>query len=241
MTQIVVTRPRDEAETLARRLADRGYEALIAPMMEIVAVDTVLPPLDDYQALAFTSANGVRIFAARSARRDLPAYAVGASTAGALRRAGFQTIRQSAGDAGALAELIERSGADSILHLSGRAVARDLAALLAPAGIEVDRAVLYDARPIAALPPDLAGALYACTIGHVLFFSARTAAIFGTLVGAAGLTEMVGSISAYCFSAEVAAQAARLPWKRVAVAERPTTASLVALLPVADGTNSDGR
>ena len=239
--QVVITRPRDEAGRLARQLEARGYEPLIEPILEIVSLDVALPQLDPYSALVFTSANGVRAFAALSSQRDLPAYAVGSGTAAVLREAGFRTVRDAAGDAAGLADLIHRTRqCGPVLHLSGRAVARDLGSLLAPAGIRVDRVALYDAQPAAALSQDLTQALYACTVGNVLFFSARTATIFGTLVSEAGLGQMVGSVTACCLSGQVAAAAACLFWKRVAVAELPTTEALLALLPFAEGAVSHG-
>ncbi len=241
--QVVVTRPREEAEELAQRLDGLGYEALIEPMMTIVPLDAPLPAPRDYAALAFTSANAVRIFAARAPERDLPVYAVGGRTAQALRDAGFADIRDAGGDAAALAALIRSSSlpGGSVLHLSGRAVARDLNTLLAPDGIKVDRCAIYDAQPSARISARLEEALYARTFDHVLFFSPRTASIFETLINQAGLAQMVTSVTAFCLSAEVAASAAALPWKRIGVAVRPNSASVLALLPIIDRTIPHGR
>jgi uroporphyrinogen-III synthase len=231
MRQVVVTRPRDEAKQLAEELAGLGLEPLVAPMLLVEALNPVIPRLERYGALAFTSANAVRAFAPRSAERVIPAYAVGEQTAAALRGAGFRDVRRAAGDAEALAALIA-AAADRrpILHVSGRAVARDLSRLLEPAGITVDRIELYDARPIPELPANLVAALYACTVDTVLFFSARTAGIFGTLLNDAGLTKMACSITAICLSAQVAHTASALPWSTVKIAERPRTRDMIALL-----------
>ena len=128
---VVVTRPGNAARELAVEIVRRGYEPLIAPMLVIETLDTPLPDLGRYGAIAFTSANGVRAFAERSSERGVPAYAVGGATATALRAAGFRDIRLAGGDADALASLIAVS-ADRrpVLHISGSVIARDLA----PAG-----------------------------------------------------------------------------------------------------------
>ncbi len=235
---VVITRPRDEAESLAAALQDRGYSTLIEPMLKIVEIRAAIPDLKSYDALAFTSANGVRFFAARSADRRLPAFAVGGKTADALRAAGFVDIRAAAGDALALAASIRAATPtiSRILHVSGTATARDLAKLMGP-GQSVDRLVLYGAIAAGDFSADLVDALYACTVRYVLFFSPRTATAFGTLIGKIGLTEMICSCSALCFSARVAAAAADLPWATVRVAVEPTADSLLSLLPVepADG------
>jgi uroporphyrinogen-III synthase len=183
--------------------------------------------------LVFTSANGARIFARRSSERALPAYAVGRRTAETLRGAGFSDVRAGAGDAEALAALIERNlgNRGPILHISGRDVAHDIGGLLTPARIAVDRLVAYEAVVVSELSPALVAALYACTVNHVLFFSVRTAGAFGTLLRERGLTYMIGSSSALCLSSQIAAEAEKLPWRSVEIASKPTAEALIAFLP----------
>lgn len=235
---VVITRPRDEAESLAAALQAKGYSTLIEPMLKIVEIRAAIPDLKSYDALAFTSANGVRFFAARSQERGLPAFAVGDRTADALRAASFADVRAAAGNAQALAASIRAASPaiSRIVHISGTATARDLAKLVAP-GQTVDRLVLYGAIAASDFSPDLVEALYACTVGYVLFFSPRTAAAFGTLIGKLGLTEMICSCSALCLSPQVATPVADLPWAAVRVAIKPTAESLLSLLPAepADG------
>ncbi len=229
---VVITRPQNEAERLAAALQAKGYSNLIEPMLKIVEIRAAIPDLTSYDALAFTSANAVRFFAARSQERGLPAFAVGDRTADGLRAAGFADVRAAAGDAQALAGSIRAAAPaiSRILHVSGTATARDLAELVDP-GQAVDRLVLYGAIAASDFSPDLVEALYACTVGYVLFFSPRTAAAFGTLIGKLGLTEMICSCSALCLSLQVAAAVADLPWGAVRVAVKPTAESLLSLLP----------
>jgi uroporphyrinogen-III synthase len=231
MGRIVITRPRDEAAGLAAELTARGYETLVEPMLEIAPLPAAIPDLARYRALAFTSANGVRVFTDRSAHRLLPAYAVGVRTADSLRKAGFPDVRGASGDAEALAEFIrETLSGGPLLHISGKDVARDMEALLAPA-IVVDSLALYEAVPAQDFSKALVDALYACTIDSVLFFSVRTAATFGTLLRKLGLAEMITSISALCLSKQVAAEAEKMPWRTVMTARQPTAQSMIALLP----------
>jgi uroporphyrinogen-III synthase len=229
---VVITRPRDEAAALAERLSAQGHRVLVEPMLDIVPLPAVIPPLVGYGALVFTSANGVRFFAGKSAERAMPAYAVGSRTAAALGRAGFADIRDAAGDAEALAALIGQTlgSAAPVLHIAGRDVARDMAQLLAPAGIAAEKLTIYDAIPAADLSAELVAEMYACTVNHVLFFSVRTAGTFGTLLRNRGLADMVMSSSALCISEQVAEAASALPWLRVDVAAEPTSDALIALL-----------
>jgi uroporphyrinogen-III synthase len=233
---VLVTRPADEAASLAEEIAARGYSVLIEPMLRIVHRDAVLPPLGAYDALAFTSANGVRAFAALSGERAKPVFAVGGATASALRSAGFAAVRDADGDAPALAGVIAAAfdRPARLLHLTGDVVAGDLKGSLAASGIAVDRMVIYDAVAARTLSDALVQALYACTLEAVLLFSARTAGIFGTLATSSGLAEMLRSTTALCLSAAVAAEARRLAWKDVGVAEAKTSHSLLELLPPTD-------
>jgi uroporphyrinogen-III synthase len=230
---VVVTRPRQEALLLAAELGHRGYDVLVEPMLEIARLPVSLPHLGNYSALAFTSANAVDAFAALTGERGLPAYAVGAHTAMALREAGFSAIYETGGDAGDLAQTIGESSIDGpVLHVSGKAVAQDLGDLLSPHKIAVDRIALYDAVAVKKLSQTLIKALYARTVQDVLFFSVRTAATFGTLMREGGFTEMLGSTRAICLSPSIATEASKLSWKEISITGRPTTgAALACLIP----------
>ncbi|MEK9723834.1 MAG: uroporphyrinogen-III synthase, partial [Rhodospirillaceae bacterium] len=86
---LLLTRPRSDSEALAATLAARGVATTVAPLLDIAIPDG--PPLDltGVQGLLMTSANGVRAFAAREARRDLLVFAVGEATGAEARAAGF--------------------------------------------------------------------------------------------------------------------------------------------------------
>src|SRR5258707_541052 len=97
----IVTRPRDDAATLVGALADRGVEALLAPMLTILPVPQATRHLAERlagaQAVLFTSANGVRAFAAASPRRGLPGLAGGDGSAAAAPLPGFPPGARAAG------------------------------------------------------------------------------------------------------------------------------------------------
>ena len=66
--RVIVTRPRESASELSRRLRDEGAEVLeipaisTSPIAENPALDEAMEHLDEYTWLAFTSPAGVRIF-----------------------------------------------------------------------------------------------------------------------------------------------------------------------------------
>jgi uroporphyrinogen III methyltransferase/synthase len=97
--RVLVTRPRPQAEAMARRLEQLGAVPVLLPVVEVgppadwSGVDQALAALGSYQWLVFTSANGVHAFLnrLRQAGRDLRALgpvrlaAIGPRTAEALR------------------------------------------------------------------------------------------------------------------------------------------------------------
>ena len=87
--RVMLTRPREDAHTLAEALAERGIVPVLEPLMTIEHIAGPALDLDGVQALLVTSANGVRAFANRDPRRHPPVVAVGDATARAAAEAGF--------------------------------------------------------------------------------------------------------------------------------------------------------
>ena len=220
----LITRPREDAEEIAEQLRARGIEPVIEPMLAIVPVPHPGLDLTDVQALLFTSANGVRAFAAATTVRSLPVFAVGDATAAAARSKGFVAVNSAAGDVSSLASLVARSldpKRGALLHAAGGAVAGDLAGLLNDQGFSVRRSVLYEARPATGLSADLVAALRDNAINMTLFFSPRTAATFVTLMHDAELEPACRNMAAFCLSPAVAKAARVLPWRELRCAARP--------------------
>ncbi len=232
--RVLITRPEDDARPLAERLAARGIKALVEPLLIIVPVAGAELDLDGVQALLVTSANGARALARAGARRDLPVYAVGEASGASARALGFAAVRSAGGDVEALADKVIAEldpGAGALVHVAGSAVAGDLAGRLGRAGFEARRAVLYEARPVAALSPGCVAALEGGRLDAALLFSPRTAATFVRLVDQAAVAYGCRKVDALCLSEAVARAAARLDWRRLEVASEPTAESLLDLLP----------
>jgi len=231
--RLLVTRPRADAERFAAALYGLGIEPLIEPMFEIEPGDPGRLELGDVQALLVTSRNGAAALAAATDRRDLAVFAVGEASAATARALGFAEVASADGDAAALAAMVisRLKPADgALLHIAGKAVAGDLVGTLAAAGFTARRHVLYEARAATALSPACAAALAGGELEAAAFFSPRTAATFIRLVQAATLRDRLAAMIAFCLSPAAAAAASTVPWRRVAVAERPNQAALLELL-----------
>ena len=226
--RVLIIRPEREATALATALAERGHTPVIAPLFRL---EFLHPPAEFSAALAacqavlLTSANGARALAEASEQRGRPILAVGDTTASTAEGLGFSAVTSAAGDGAALAELA-RQRLDPkdgpLLHVSGREVAADLGALLQPAGFEVKRFALYDAREETALPDSAHAALEARALDVVTFFSPRAASVFASMVEDAGLAANLRDVTAVAISPAALAPAAGLPFKAAVAAERPS-------------------
>lgn len=235
--RVLITRPLAAATALAARLAALGHETLIEPLLTIVedpdARARLGPALEGASALLFTSTNGVASIAAASARRDLRAFAVGDGTAAAARQAGFPDVESAQGDVEALAALVAERlepGGGALVHVSGHAVAGDLAGRLARLGFTVRSVPLYRAIPAEAIGASTRDAFRARRVDAALFFSPRTAATFVRLARAAGIERHCAKTASMALSPAVAAELDGLGWRRSVVAEVPTEAAVVQAL-----------
>jgi len=236
LRRVLVTRPMEDAAPLARALEAGGFTVLVEPLLRIRNLQGAGADLSGLQALAFTSANGVRALAhcAPDAKdRGLAVFTVGPATACAARAAGFTEVTSAHGDVAGLARLIIGacpSGAGAVLHVAGSDRAGDLMGALQGAGIDARRAVLYQAVAAQALSASLCREIEAKGIGAVLIFSPRTAALFVNLMTAAKLAPRAGEMCLVALSPAVAAAAAALPWGAVEVAGAPVQEALLAAL-----------
>lgn len=226
----LVTRPRENAGSIAKVLAERDIEVLLEPLLDIRPIEHKPIELDGIQAILVTSPAGARALADAVPRRDVPVYAVGDATADILRDSGFEKVESARGDGEALATLVtERlSPKDGpLLYASGRTVAVDLTERLGTAGFEVRRVELYAARPAAALSEVTVSALRDDRIDFALFFSPRTAQTFTRLVRDADVAEHCSRIRAFCLSRNVADSIKEVSWAGIEIADKPEQMALV--------------
>lgn len=235
--RVLVTRPETDAAPIAAELAARGDTAVIEPLLTIVPKPEAAVDLTGVQALAVTSANGARVLAKRTARRNLPVFAVGDATARAARAAGFATVESAGGDVVALAGLIAARldpAAGAVFHAAARQVAGDLKGHLETAGFAVRRVALYEATPSLAFSATTAAALRGGRLDAALFFSPRTGRTFVRLLSESRLTVACSRMTAVCLSAAVAKEVKRLPWRALHIAAQPTQAALLDSLAALD-------
>jgi len=215
---VVVTRPAPGAT--AARWRGRGVTVTVAPLLSIAA-RAWTPPAAAPQAVAFTSANGVRMAGVGAeAYRHLPLFAVGDATARAATAAGWTDVRDGGGTAAALFAAVAAAGFTTVLHLGG---VERVAAVIPPTLTVVVREVY--AAALLDLPSHVATLLDGGRVDAVLLYSPRTAAHFAAQIDAVGIDR--GHVAIAALSPAVAA-AAGSGWRGVAVAATPDDAALFA-------------
>jgi len=217
-----ISRAEPGAAETARYVEALGYRPVVAP---VLAMENLAHPigLAGVAALAFTSANGVRAFAAASDMRELPVFTVGDRTADEARMAGFRRVRSAGGDVEALVRLlIEHKPAGLVLHAGTHEPAGDLAGALTKIGIPARHVVIYravDAEPTAAL------AVWE-QLSAVLIHSPRAGRALERLMAARAAPQM----HAIAISEAAAKPLKHLDLASVAVAPLPNEAKLLTLL-----------
>lgn len=228
---VLVTRPEPMASETAARVAARGLQPVIAPILDICAVPARLPEPSAVQAILVTSAAAIP--GIPPSHHRLPLLAVGDMSAERAREAGFATVHSAGADAQALADLAARllNPAAGPLLLAGReGLGEPLELDLQDRGFSVLRRSVYNVAPVSSLPDSARTALQEGTLQAALFFSADTARAFVRLVQSAGLANAVAEVDALAIGQPAAVALESLPWRSIRVAAHPTQDEMLALL-----------
>jgi len=230
---VLVTRPHPDNEATARALGERGFAAVLAPMLRFEVVDSGAIEAD-VAALIVTSANALR-----AAEADLgpflklPLFAVGEHTAEEARRLGFAKVTSADGDADKLRKRIRKSfkmKAGKLLYLTGADLSRDLAGELAEDGFEVIIRTTYRMVALSALSPETREAFAANDVEAVLHYSQRSARAFLEAARADGVEISALAVPQCCISAHVAAILREAGAVRVVAAATPDENALLGAL-----------
>jgi uroporphyrinogen-III synthase len=225
--RVWITRAEPGASATAERVAALGHTPLVAPLLRIEPIEAPQIDLRGVAALAFTSANGVRAFAAAEPSRALKVFAVGAGTAAAAKAAGFRDVLSADGDVAALARRVAARklelGDGAVLHPGAAEPAGDLVGDLNAAGVQARALTLYDSVEVA---PDPALLERLADIDVVLVQSPRAAKALGLALR----RRDAAHLRVLCQSPAVARPLARAKVREVARAPFPIEAALLNLI-----------
>ncbi|MBU6318334.1 MAG: uroporphyrinogen-III synthase [Alphaproteobacteria bacterium] len=221
--RVLIIRSQPGAAESERRLRDIGLTPLCEPIFSLEPIPARLPEFD---ALAFTSLNGVRMFCALSAVRDKPTFCVGKRTADEARAMGFLNVVSADGGASDLFDRIQAElPKDSrILHAGNEESRGDLCGQLSAAGRTCFFRALYKAAPLSRPGPILQRHIDGSDpLDAIMIHSPRAAAILAEFL------KRPGPVAPVRIAAISAAAAAPLKdqAQEIACASSPNETSLI--------------
>jgi uroporphyrinogen III methyltransferase/synthase len=203
--RVLVTRPRQQAGDMVRRLEELGAEVLALPAVEVRdppdwgPVDRAVAELAHYQWLVFTSVNGVHFFLRRLRQqgRDLRALgttrlaAIGPVTADALRSYHLEPdLVPAQYDSESLAqELRARAAGQRILLVRADRGRELLRQELGPVA-DVEQVAAYSQLDAVTIDADLAGQLRNGEIDYIALTSSNIARALVRLLDAEALARL---------------------------------------------------
>ena len=226
MTQLLITRPADDAARMAQDVAALGYVPVICPLFA-VQPQPFIPPVAPPDTLVVTSQHAVPWLqngaTARDFPRNLTCLAVGERTGQALRNAGFTNVRVAGGDVSALLALILAQPPvkwGKIFYVRGDVVAHDLAVTLGAQGYHIAEQVAY-VMAEQVMPPQLAQFWQQSSGGVVTLFSVRAADAFARHIRQIQAEDNAAKHAVLCFAPGVLNSVRFLPWRAMHVSVQP--------------------
>lgn len=211
-----------------------GIEALTEPLLSIHPRHQELPrivsELESVQAVVTTSFQAISILAQTTDLRDFPLWCVGMDSAQKAQQLGFSKVYASQGNAETLKTDLMRQlepSSGKIIHLSGEMIRVDITEHLCSEGFDATRHIIYDAREATEFQPTTIHSLKNNHLEAVLFYSPRTAEVFGELCFKHKLEESCQNLVAFCFSDQIAQSAKVLPWKEIITSSQTTTENFI--------------
>lgn len=233
MVRMLVLRPDPDGMQSAEHLRALDIEASLLPLFRRELLDTSLPEPTGFAALAVTSANALRALAARGVVegfRHIRTFTVGEKTASEARALGFTDV--SAAD-GTLASLVAHMAhhriEGPIFYPAGKHLSGDLARSLAPYGVMVVTARIYEMVAVTAIPDATIAALEAGEIDAALFYSRRAAETFAALTEGRLSRATRTRLGMLCISEAVAGPLVDARFVRTSLADYPSEDAMMAL------------
>ncbi|PBB92231.1 uroporphyrinogen III synthase [Mesorhizobium sp. WSM3864] len=233
MVRVLVTRPEPSASRTARRLQAQGFQPVLLPLTETVALPVEASVFPAAAAVAVTSANAVRYAPKElvAALAALPCHAVGTRTAEACRAAGFTSVFEGAGDAEALAGQItaELTGKEMV-YLCGRVRFPVFEERLAAARVRVRPVETYDTIELDYGDDDVVARLSGTPVEAVLLYSAKAAPVMIGLAMRPTLRHLFERAEFLALSVRIANALDGVGGQKVRIASQPDEDALFQLL-----------
>ncbi|MGB8819458.1 MAG: uroporphyrinogen-III synthase [Rhizobiaceae bacterium] len=231
--RVLVIRPQPGADQTAARLIPLGFDPVVLPLTQTVALEQ---SANDFRPdlIVATSPQAFRHLSRPLASTFslVRVLVTGAATAQAARDAGFADVQASGGDAARLIEMLTTTVRDnsSVLYLAGRVRRPDLDHALEKGGFEHRIFEVYDTLPVSYSTDNLTDIASRGRVGAVLLTSVESVGQLARHAGTPIIGQMIENAHFICLSSRVAEAAGKHFQNTCRVPVEPTEAALLELL-----------
>ena len=217
---IVITRPKEDSLYLIENLIKLGHEVTHLPVIQIEKLETKKIDLLNYQAVIFSSSNGIRFMNIEKFNSKIKCFCVGKATEFTAKQAGFVNTYTSEGTVDSLIELIIRTlnnRSEKLLYLSSEFISKDLDKDLINAGYSVDRISNYTSIPVKEIDKKTLDFFEKKSPDVIFIYSSKSAKNLFNLINKYSLLNVVTQSNLVCISEKVILVLKRIKWKKVFV------------------------
>ena len=217
---IVITRPKEDSLHLIENLIKLGHEVTHLPVIKIEKLETEKIDLLNYQAVIFTSSNGIRFMNIEKFNLKIKCFCVGKTTEFTAKQVGFVNTYSSEGTVDSLIELIIRTmnnKSEKLLYLSSEFISKDLDKDLINAGYLVDRISNYTSIPVKEIDKKILDFFEKKPPDVIFIYSSKSAKNLFNLINKYSLLNVVTQTNLVCISEKVLSVLKQIKWKKIFV------------------------
>jgi len=217
---IIITRPKEDSPYLIENLIKLGHVVTHLPVIKIEKLQTKKINLLNYQAVIFTSSNGIRFMNLEKFNSKIKCFCVGKATEFTAKQAGFVNTYTSEGTVDSLVELIIRTldiKSGKLLYLSSEFISKDLDKDLINAGYSIDRISNYTSLPVEEINKETLNFFKKNPPNVIFIYSSKSAKNLFNLINKYSLLNVVTQSNLMCISEKVLLVLKQIKWKKVFV------------------------
>lgn len=228
--RVLVTRPQPGADRTSERLRALGFDPVVMPLTETVALPHGLPKVMPDLVLA-TSPQAFRHLTpvVAEALSAIPVRVTGKATAASAREAGYLDVKETGGDVSrlmaALSPLI--TPGIRILYLAGRVRRPELEQNIAGKGANLSVVEVYDTISVSYSTDKIRTLTTDGELAAVLLTSINCAVRLGELLAGMDSSQVIGNAVLICLSSRIAETAKTMFSNSILIASAPTEDALL--------------
>ncbi len=217
---IVITRPKEDSLYLIENLIKLGHVVTHLPVIKIEKLETKKINLLNYQAVIFTSSNGIKFMNIEKFNSKIKCFCVGKGTEFTAKQVGFVNTYTSEGTVDSLIELIIRTldnKSEKLLYLSSEFISKDLDIDLASEGYSVDRISNYTSLSVDQIDKKTLNFFEKNPPDAIFIYSSKSAKNLFKLINKYSLLNVVTQSNLMCISEKVLLVLKQIKWKKTFV------------------------